>query len=343
MARPSQAPPVRVVLLGTAGGPQWWRDAGPHRIPAGISTAIVVGEDVYLVDAGYGAGGQLARAGLGLSRLRGVFLTHLHSDHVADLPGLLMFASYEMRSNPHAPVPIYGPGDRGMLPPVSPHASTAPEPLYPAEGTPGVAALLDHVGRAFATDLNDRILDGLRARPDALFRACEIPLPEGISYHPNDAPSPEMEPFEIHADENVRVSAILVQHPPVAPAFAFRFDTAAGSITVSGDTAPCTNMVRLARDTDLLLHEAIDEAWLEEIYGGAALGGRDRAGIAHHRRAHTTPSEAGRVATAAGAHTLVLHHLVPGDPHRAGWAQAEDTFSGPVLVPRDLEVLTLPS
>jgi hypothetical protein len=42
-------------------------------------------------------------------------------------------------------------------------------------------------------------------------------------------------------DENVKVTAALVHHPPVVPAFAYRFDAPDRSIVISGDTAPSDN------------------------------------------------------------------------------------------------------
>ncbi|MFX8281924.1 MBL fold metallo-hydrolase, partial [Acinetobacter baumannii] len=45
-------------------------------------------------------------------------------------------------------------------------------------------------------------------------------------------------------DANVKVTSALVKHPPVSPAFAFRFDAADRSIVISGDTAPSENLVR---------------------------------------------------------------------------------------------------
>src|SRR5690625_1420846 len=78
----------RIVTLGTAGGPRWWSSrTGQHR--HGIATAVVVGEDYYLVDAGVGAGRQLERAGLPFDNLRAVFVTQLHSDHTVELPSWL--------------------------------------------------------------------------------------------------------------------------------------------------------------------------------------------------------------------------------------------------------------
>ena len=43
------------------------------------------------------------------------------------------------------------------------------------------------------------------------------PLPEEAGFHPNDNSHPSMDPFEVFADANVRVTATLVQHRPVAP------------------------------------------------------------------------------------------------------------------------------
>ncbi len=40
-------------------------------------------------------------------------------------------------------------------------------------------------------------------------------------------------------DENVKVTAALVNHPPVVPSFGYRFDTADRSIVISGDADAC--------------------------------------------------------------------------------------------------------
>jgi len=58
-------------------------------------------------------------------------------------------------------------------------------------------------------------------------------------------------------DENVRVTATLVDHPPVFPAFAYRFDASDRSIVISGDTRPCENLVKLAQKVDVLVHSAM--------------------------------------------------------------------------------------
>jgi ribonuclease BN (tRNA processing enzyme) len=324
-----------VVTLGTAGGPRWWdRPEGTSR--SGISTAVVVGDAVYLVDCGQGAGRQLARAGLPIDRLRAVFLTHLHSDHVVDLPSLLLFALFERRDPAAPPIAVHGPGPRGALPPVSEHARTAPRPVAPENPTPGTVDMVRHLCAAYATDINDRVFDSLVRPPSDHFDVHDIAVPAGVGFDPNGDVAPAMEPFPVFRDEHVEVTATLVAHPPTAPAFAFRFDTPSGSVTISGDTAPCDNLVRLADGTDLLLHEAID---LDLVAGRYPASARREAIMAHHRRAHTTPRQAGTIAERAGARALALHHIVPPHSPRETWLVAGETFSGTLHVPDDLDVL----
>ncbi|MFH5824314.1 MBL fold metallo-hydrolase [Georgenia sp. AZ-5] len=323
----------RVVTLGTAGGPMWWRGPAPR---AGIATAVLVGDAAYLVDLGRGAWEQLMRAEVPLASVRAVFLTHLHSDHVVDLGSLAVFGLYELRAGQR--IKILGPGDRGALPPVSPRAGRAPRPLCPEAPTPGTAATFAALMQAFATDLNDRIFDTLCPSPYEYFDPGDIQIPAGSGFHPNDAPTPDMEPFVVYADELVTVRATLVRHAPIAPAFAFRFDTAEGSVTISGDTAPCENLVRLARGTDLLLHEAIDTAWVHRDRPGVPEEAV-RAAVDHHLGSHTSVQDCVRVATRAGARALALHHLVPGNSPRSVWEAGRAEFGGHYLVPADLDVI----
>jgi ribonuclease BN (tRNA processing enzyme) len=333
METPHQAP--YVITLGTAGGPRWWQDhQGTPRF--GIATAVVVNGTWYLVDCGQGAGRQAHAAGLDMADLGGIFITHMHSDHTVDLPSMLLFGAFELKTTPRGPIPVVGPGDRGKLPPLSPRATSVPAPVAPQRPTPGVAGLVEGLLGAYATDINDRIFDSLAKSPAEQFEAREIELPVGTGFDPDTDVAPDMDPFEVFRDDNVTVTAILVSHHPTAPAYAFRFDTSAGSVTISGDTAPCANMVRLARDTDLLLHEAINLEILARQYTDAQML---QATMDHHRRAHTTAAEAGSIATEAGARHLALHHLVPSYSPPEAWEAARTTFDGPLSIPDDLETI----
>lgn len=324
-----------VVTLGTAGGPRWWKNYdGEPRF--GISTAVVVGETWYLVDCGQGAGRQANAAGLAMKDLGGIFITHMHSDHTVDLPSLLLFGAFELKNSPRGPIPVVGPGDRGKLPPLSPRATSVPTPIAPHRPTPGVEGLVSGILSAYATDCNDRIFDSLAHSPAAQFDPREISLPSHLGFDPDTEVAPNMEPIEVFRDENVVVTAILVSHHPTAPAYAFRFETKAGSVVISGDTAPCSNMVRLARDADLLLHEAINLEILAAQYSDAEML---QATMDHHRRAHTTAAEAGRIAAEANVAHLALHHLVPSYSPPEAWLEARTAYPGRLTIPDDLQVI----
>jgi ribonuclease BN (tRNA processing enzyme) len=138
-------------------------------------------------------------------------------------------------------------------------------------------------------------------------------------------------------DENVKVTAALVNHPPVVPAFAYRFDAADRSIVISGDTAPCDSLIELARGADVLVHEAMMSQAVERLIARLPNAPTLRKSILSH---HTSVEDAGRIAREAGVKMLVLSHFVPPDDPSISdqmWIDAARTqFQGPVIVGKDL-------
>jgi ribonuclease BN (tRNA processing enzyme) len=153
------------------------------------------------------------------------------------------------------------------------------------------------------------------------------------------------EPGAVMQDENVKVSTTLVQHPPVRPALAYRFDFPDRSIVFSGDTAPVAAVQRLAKGADILVHEALYVPALEayirgRIAQGSPIGFDDY--MAHMKADHSPAEDVGRIAQEAGVKTLVLSHLTPGIdgiPDEAWRLAAAKHFQGRVVVARDLMVV----
>jgi ribonuclease BN (tRNA processing enzyme) len=146
-------------------------------------------------------------------------------------------------------------------------------------------------------------------------------------------------------DENVKVSSIVVEHPPVKPALAYRFDFKDRSIAFSGDTAPLEAVAMMAKGADVLVHETMYVPALEPYLRGEIAKGQPinyDAMMAHMKADHTPAEDVGRIAQEAGVGTLVLSHLVPAID-----SIAEDTwrepvakhFRGEIIVGRDLMVL----
>ena len=146
-------------------------------------------------------------------------------------------------------------------------------------------------------------------------------------------------------DENVKVAAIIVKHPPVTPSLGYRFDFHDRSIAFSGDTAPLEDVARMARGADVLVHEAmylpaVEAYTRSQIAKGWPVELEDV--MAHMKADHTPVEDVGRIAQEAGVKTLVLSHLVPAldtIPDETWRAAAAKNFKGEIIVGKDLLVV----
>ena len=93
---------IEVTLLGT-GSPI----PDPNR--AGPSTLVRAGGQVFLVDCGRGVLQRAAAVGVGAAGLSALLLTHLHSDHIAELGDVLITSWISNFAPDPAPLPIIGP------------------------------------------------------------------------------------------------------------------------------------------------------------------------------------------------------------------------------------------
>ena len=115
---------IEVTLLGTGSPIPDARRAGP-------STLVRAGGQTFLVDCGRGVQQRLTAAGAAANGLSALLLTHLHSDHIADLGDLLITRWISTFSPDPAPLPIIGP--------------------------PGTAEVVDATLEAFGHDIRYRI------------------------------------------------------------------------------------------------------------------------------------------------------------------------------------------
>ena len=143
---------MRVVLLGTAGGSVSYSDQWRR----GVASAVVVNDAVYLIDCGEGVALRYQQAELGpplfargLTGLRAIFFTHLHSDHTVGYPGVLVAGFLNGLRLMTQPVQVYGPGRRGPT-----EALFADRPagllINPANPMPGTADLTRGIFAAYA-------------------------------------------------------------------------------------------------------------------------------------------------------------------------------------------------
>lgn len=275
----------RLILLGTGGGPT----PKPNR--AAPSQVIAVNGDAYVIDCGNGVARQMVMAGVPVSSLRNIFITHQHSDHNADY-GNLIWLSWA--TTLATKVGTYGP--------------------------PPLKAMTRLFLEMNDYDIKTRMADEGRPPLKNLIDAHEI-VGDGL----------------VMQDKNVKVTAALVEHPLVKPAFAYRFDCPDRSIVISGDTAPSENLVRLAKGADVLVHEVMYLPAIEQLIARELNATTLRA---HLLASHTSTEDVGRIATEAGVKTLVLSHLVPGGPpiipDQVWYDAVRPHFQGELVVARDL-------
>ena len=282
----AQSNRTRLILLGTGGGPR------PRIASSAPAQVIVINGVAYVVDCGDGAARQMAFAKVPPTALRHIFITHHHSDHIADY-GNLIWLSWTAGLKTR--VDTWGP--------------------------PPLKRMTKLFFEMNETDIKARQTNEGRTALEPLVKANE--LRRGGT---------------VMVDDNVKVTASLVDHEPGLPSFAYRFDARDRSIVISGDTARSDKVIALARGADVLVHSAyLNVAAVERLVARVTNAATLKASILAYQ---TSAVDAGRIAQAAGVKTLVLSHLIPADDPDITdemWAAAaQSAFSGAVIVGKDL-------
>ena len=258
--------------------------------PAEAGLLVVAGPEVLLFDCGHGIPDRLYQ--LNRINVSKVFLSHLHSDHTEGLPELWMnWTAWYSRGT--TPLSVWGPG-------------------RDVDQPSGTADLTAQLADAWATDTHIR-RDVVEHLPGS---AIQIQTTE----IKNEGP--------VYQSNGVTVSAFLVDHGPVKPAFGYRIDYQGHSVVFSGDTRPSDNLVQHAKGVDLLVHEVI-----------VTQPGADSSGnpiVAYH----TTPEQAAGVFTQVAPGLAAYTHIVGNSLGLAARTRAAG-YSGPLEVGQDLTLFEI--
>ncbi|WP_414168398.1 MBL fold metallo-hydrolase [Streptoverticillium reticulum] len=320
---------MQLITLGVVGGPP------PVAGHYGTSSALVVNGRAYVIDCGRGSVSQFYDAGLTIDDLGGIFLTHLHADHIAEYYNYFMLADNPLGMLDVKPrkIPVYGPGPAGGLSRDTALGQRAP--VVGTDPTPGIRKLTQDCDNAYAYTANILARDGLDQIPQVQRAIHEIAVPPDADYK-NTAPL-ATRPIHVMETDDFEVTAVLVPHYSVFPSYAFRFDfDNKKSIVFSGDTRRSTNVAYLAHETDILVHEAYDpDAILAAITPSNPPKGF-RLNPEYMEMSHTPSADVGKVAQEAGAKRVVLNHLAPVTVPDNTWkAKVAPHYRGPVQVAHD--------
>lgn len=282
----------------------------PHR--AGPCLGILAGDHAFLVDAGSGGVRNLARMGFPLDRIDGIYLTHLHSDHMDGLGETLMQA-------------WIGGGRTSAL---------------PVSGPVGTSEVVAGFNAAYRIDSGYRAAHhgpGIADPAGYGGTAIEVRLPAGPG-----------RPLILVDEDGLVISVFAVNHAPVEPAFGYRVDYKGRSIVISGDTVFHPGMIAAAQGVDVLFHEALEPGMVSAMSEAAAARGNERIATILNDILdyHASPMDAARSASEAGARDLVLIHIVPPLPSpvldRRFLGEAAKAFDGRLTLARDGLLVSLP-
>ena len=177
-------------------------------------------------------------------------------------------------------------------------------------GPKGTSAMVEGLRNAYAYDVHVR-------------RDVDEKLPTagaGIESH-------EISEGVVYEENGVKVTAFLVDHGPVKPAFGYRVGYGGHSVVLSGDTRPSENLVKHAQGADVLVHEvyALTPEQLKDPL--------EEKILAHH----SSPEQAGEIFSRVKPKLAVYSHIgranVPADELMR---RTRKTYEGPLEVGEDL-------
>ena len=249
--------------------------AMPDPERAGASAVVTVDGKVLLFDFGRGVMENMIRAGINPLDVDYGFVTHHHFDHIATYDYFLYATWIAGRQSV---MPIYGP--------------------------PGTI------------EMHDGALNGMHSSD---YRFVQFIVE---NWPPDQTVKPMFEPpFKVHdtragivlKTDTFTVTAMATPHYPYPDhmSLAYRVDSRHGSVVISGDAGPSPDVVALAKDADILLHELTkpDPGMLSS--GKFASKEFQKPSKKRPQTGHTAPTELGKLATEAGARLLIGYHVNP--------------------------------
>jgi ribonuclease BN (tRNA processing enzyme) len=140
----------------------------------------------------------------------------------------------------------------------------------------------------------------------------------------------EIKEGQIYKDSNLTVTAFNVQHGQWDNAFGFVFQTKDKKIVVSGDCTYSENLIKYAKDCDILVHE---------VYSDAGLKKRTQRWQDYHSTFHTSTYQLADIANQVKPKLLILNHqLTFGTSLQSLLDELKSNYAGPVVNGADLDV-----
>jgi len=203
---------LKIILLGT-GGPR----PDPNR--QGPSIIIKLDNNCLLIDAGRGVTTQIARAGIKVTDLDSIFITHHHFDHICGLADLLFAAWISGRKEE---IQIYGPKDTSEI-----------VQLY--------------FNRIYHKDITFRLKESSlgKSNVDDIRNIINVnEISPGLIYNQDDC-----KVYAYYVEHGHGLGMTIEEWP----CYGYRFELDGKIVAISGDAIFCSNLIQLSKDADILI------------------------------------------------------------------------------------------
>lgn len=285
---------IRITMCGTSSPLP-----APGRAQACV--AVETPDHLYIVDAGSGSAATANLVGIPTGKLRGILLTHFHSDHISDIGDFNLNSWVAGRP---APLQIVGP-----------------------EGV-------------------DRIVEGLNI-------TYELDRAYRVAHHGAELLNPELGILQsrtinegiIVDEDGLRITAFEVSHPPIDPAYGYRFDYGGRSVVISGDSLVTDKIVEISNGADVVLHDAMALQLVQGAENMARSTGNTRLATVLHdiQDYHATTRDLQRLVDEADIGQLALYHLVPAPRNAMAVAAFNRGIPDGAIITEDGMVISLSS
>ncbi|WP_405303825.1 ribonuclease Z [Methanobrevibacter sp.] len=237
--------------------------------------------EVMMFDCGEGTQRQLIYAKISPMKISKIFITHFHGDHILGLPGLIQSMNFRGRDKK---LTIYGPKGLNVL----------KEAIF-SLGYCKIEFPIEfiEIGSEIVEKTEDYIIKSQEVNhfvPCLAYSIEELKKPRFLREKAIELGVPVGPDFgKLHKGQEVEVDGKIIKPEQVlGPPRKGR------KITYSGDTTPCEEMIELAKDSTLLIHESTyvkeDSDKAEENY-------------------HSTSADAALIAKKSNSKKLILTHI----------------------------------
>ncbi len=266
---------MKIVFLGTSA-------AVPTRERNTVSIYIMTTNGAYLFDAGEGLQKQLQIAGLNPIKIKAVFISHMHFDHVLGLPGLLMTMALMNRKEKLTVV-----------------------------GTRKLFQFLKMFNKEFYMDLTFEV-EFIEAHQGSVYKNKEIEVLAFPTVHSTESYAYRLFEHKLkrkfHPEKALELGiprgplwnklqlgeSIIINGKTIKPEMVSDPPPAPLSVSISGDTAYFEQLIEFFKGSDIIIHES---TFSRELANKAS------------EMLHSTSEQAAIVALRSGAKLLALYHF----------------------------------